>query len=70
MIPNSCSYIIDDLEIVLKEYRLLIKIQIIRDQTVKLNLNRYTLDYLSLKIEAQEVGFKSSIYTKNSHFKI
>ena len=45
---------------------LLIKIHIIQDQAMK--LNRYTLDYLSLTIEAQEVRFKSSINMKTSSF--
>ena len=64
MILNSCSLVTNDLEVVYTVYRLLIMIQGIQDRIVKLNFNGYTLNYLSLMIEAQEVGFKSSIYMK------
>jgi len=41
-----------------------IKIQVIQDHIVKLNINQYILEYLKLLIEAQQIEFKSNICEK------
>ena len=48
---------------------LLIKIEVIQYHKMKLNFNQYTMEYLKLMIEAQEVDFKSNIY-RRLRFKI